>query len=163
MKGSFPDGRIDKAPLRGRWLTEKEAVPRAGVTLVLGGPRAAEALGVAGLASQHLRIPVLREGTFLVRHADPVAVQPLAFQTGGTGPRRWAGLAGPGAICGWAGAAESESGPERPTRESVLQESVVTCLPCFFQRFLELSASSVEPWVGYSSWALGQASLLQNG
>ena len=63
-------------------------MPRAGVTLVLGGPRAAEALGVAGLASQHLRIPVLREGTFLVRHADPVAVQPLAFQTGGTGPRR---------------------------------------------------------------------------
>lgn len=66
---------------------EKEAVPRAGVTLVLGGPRAAEALGVAGLASQRVCIPVLGGGAFLVRHADPVFVQPLAFQTGGAGPR----------------------------------------------------------------------------
>lgn len=87
MKSSFPDGGIDKAHLRGRRLTEKEAVPRAGVTLVLGGPRAAEALGVAGLASQRLRIPVLGGGTFLVRHADPVVVQPLTFQTSGAGPR----------------------------------------------------------------------------
>lgn len=66
---------------------EEEAVPRAGVTLVLGGPRAAEALGVTGLAAQSLLIPVLGGGTFLVRHAVPMAVQPQAFQTGRAGPR----------------------------------------------------------------------------
>lgn len=65
---------------------EEKAVPRAGVTLVLRGSCAAEALSVTGLASQSLFIPVLRGGTFLVRHTVPVAVHPQAFLTGLAGP-----------------------------------------------------------------------------
>lgn len=86
MKGSFPNGGKDKAHLRGKQLTEKKAVPQAGVTLVLRGSCAAEALSVTGLASQSLLIPVLRGGTFLVRHTVPMAVHPQAFLTGLAGP-----------------------------------------------------------------------------
>lgn len=66
---------------------EKKAVPQAGVTLVLRGSCAAEALSVTGLASQSLLIPVLRGGTFLMRHTGPMAVHPQAFLTGRADPR----------------------------------------------------------------------------
>lgn len=161
MKGSFPDGVKDRACLQEKWLTEKEAVPWAGVTLVLGGPRAAEALDVTRLAAQSLLIPVLRGGTFLVRHAVPMAVQPQAFQTGRAGPSWWAGLAGPGAICGQGrGSRQSESGQDVPVRNQFLLERLFTCLPCFFQRFLGLCANSVESWIGHCFWALSGAFLL---
>lgn len=65
---------------------EKKMVPQAGVTLVLGRPRAAEALGMAGLASQSLYVPVLRGSAFLVRHTVPVVVDQKTFLTGHTGP-----------------------------------------------------------------------------
>lgn len=71
---------------------EKKAVPRAGATLVLCGPGAAETLSMTGLASQSL-VPVLNGGTFLVRHTASVAGHPQAFPTGGAGPRRRAGPA----------------------------------------------------------------------
>lgn len=73
---------------------EKEAVPQAGETLVLGGSGAAEALGVTGLAAQSPLIPVLGGGAFFVRHTLPVVVHAQAFRTRRAGPRRRAGLAG---------------------------------------------------------------------
>lgn len=67
---------------------EKKAILPAGVTLVVGGPHAAEALGVARLASQGCLIPVLGGGTFLARYTLSMAVHPQAFLTGRAAPRR---------------------------------------------------------------------------
>lgn len=62
-------------------------MPWARMTLVLGGPRAAEALSVTGLAFQSILIPVLGGSTFLVRHTLPMVVHPQAFLTGHAGHR----------------------------------------------------------------------------
>lgn len=56
------------------------------MTLVLGRPRAVEALGMAGLASWSLSVPVLRGSALLVRHTVPVVVDQKTFLTGHTGP-----------------------------------------------------------------------------
>lgn len=50
VQGSLPDGGKEKLSSEEKLLTEQKAVAQAGLTLVLRGPRAVEALGVTGLA-----------------------------------------------------------------------------------------------------------------
>lgn len=67
---------------------ETKAFPWAGMTLVLGWPSAAVALGVTWPALVSLLIPVLDGGALLVSHAAAMSVHLQALWAGCAGPRR---------------------------------------------------------------------------